>query len=70
MPALPSTCLFSSLFLLENRSLASRDRFLGRGSEFDELAERVQLASAEFVEEAVDDVSALLNVLQVMRVAG
>lgn len=48
----------------------SRDRFLGRGAEFDELAEGVQLASAEFLVEAVDDVAALLDVLQVIRVVG
>eukprot|EP00903_Cladosiphon_okamuranus_P017043 g15708.t1 len=40
------------------------DRFLGRGAEFDALAEGVELASADFVEEAVDDVSALMSFLQ------
>lgn len=44
---------------------ASRDQFLGRGPEFDLLAEGVELASADFVLEAVGDVSALMRVLQV-----
>lgn len=46
---------------------ASRYQFLGRGPEFDALAEGVELASAEFVLEAVDDVSAVMNVLRVRR---
>lgn len=44
-----------------------RDRFLGRGAEFDALAETVELASADFVLEAVDDVSAVMDVLQARR---
>ncbi|CAM9428615.1 unnamed protein product [Ectocarpus fasciculatus] len=41
------------------------DRFLGRGAEFDVLAERVEFASADFMSEAVDDLYMALEMLQV-----
>lgn len=44
-----------------------RDHFLGRGPEFDTLAAAVGLATANFVLEAVDDVSAVMDVLQARR---
>lgn len=44
---------------------ASRAHFLGRGLEFDALAEEVELASADFVREAVSDVAALMAILEV-----
>ncbi|CAM9857305.1 unnamed protein product, partial [Ectocarpus sp. 8 AP-2014] len=41
------------------------NRFLGRGAEFDVLAERVEIASADYMSEAVDDVYTALEMLQV-----
>ncbi|CAM9215650.1 unnamed protein product, partial [Scytosiphon promiscuus] len=43
---------------------AHRDSFLGRDAEFDVLAAEVEIASADFVAEVVDDVSAVLDILQ------
>ncbi|CAM9174776.1 unnamed protein product [Hapterophycus canaliculatus] len=49
---------------LNSFDTAYRDSFLGRGAEFDVLAAEVEVASADFVSDVVDDVSVVLGILQ------